>query len=149
MASKYSNGKRAHRATGGPKGGPRPGSGRKPGTTNVLPTGAVKAIKALNMREPPNATESQKAILKETEDAVLKVMRGRVHGSIAMPVLKAATTVREEICGPIVKKIDLEAKVGLSHLLDEVASLEKEEAQAAEEKVVAPKGPVIRKKNTH
>jgi hypothetical protein len=138
---------RKHVATGRPAGGAQPGAGRKKGSRNVLPMGMIKAIKALNMRVPKDTTDSQKEILKETEDAILKVMRGKVHGSIATPVLKAAVVAREEICGLLTQKLDVNQKVGLFDLLGETEKLEQAPAEPPKEPVVA-KGPIIRRKKT-
>jgi hypothetical protein len=132
---------KAHSATGKPKGGHRPGSGRPPGSKNLLPQNATKAIKSLNMRVPADASEGQKELLQESEDAIVRVMRGKAHSSVANPMLKAAITVREEIVGPIAKQVNVKAEVGLTDMLDEVARIEAEEKK---EQVVA-KAPIIRK----
>jgi hypothetical protein len=118
--------------------------------------GAVKALRSLNLRKPADMTDDQRRLLGETEDAIVRVMRGKVHGSIATPVLKAAVTVRDEIVGPIAQKVDATVKHGYSAVLDEMASLEAAEKAAEEQRLIdaqkaareaAPKGPIIRKKD--
>lgn len=141
--ARYSNGKRAHRATGKPAGGKREGAGRPEGSRNLLPMGAIAAVRSLNMRAPADLTDGQRDLLEQSEAAIIKVMKGQVHGSVAGPVLKAAVTVREEVIGPIVKKLDVNANLGLTDLLDEMHRLEGEEKVVP---TVPAKGPVVRKK---
>ncbi len=146
-----------HKATGRPHGGPRPGAGRPPGSKNILPTGMVRTLKALNMRVPEKMTEGQEMLLTKSEEAILKVMEGKVHGSIAGAMLLAARTAREEICGPIAQKVQVQATIGIASLLDEVKMIEVEEektkvleasaAEAARRALPAvAKAPVVRKK---
>jgi hypothetical protein len=141
--------RKKHVATGRPHGGYRPGAGRPAGSKNVLPTGAVKAIKALRLRVPDNAPEEAKELADRALSRVADVMNGKVHSSIATPVLKAATHIREEICGPLTKKIEVEGKLGLSGLLDAVGAMENEEKKEPVPEVkppAEPKGPIIRKR---
>jgi hypothetical protein len=150
--------KKPHVATGKPHGGARPGAGRKPGIPNALPTGMVKALKALSLRVPADASEEAKELADRALQRVADVMDGKVHSSIATPVLKAATHLREEICGPIVRKIEIDGKIGLSAILDEMEALPEHAEEAgvvAAEAVieaevikppVEPKGPIIRRK---
>jgi hypothetical protein len=114
--------------------------------------GAVKAIKSLNLRKPDKMTPEQEEMLRETEDAIVKVMKGKVHGSVAGPVLKAAVTIRDEIVGPVAQRIDanVNGKLSLAQLFDEVGKIEKEK-DAIDVTPPVPalppvaKGPIVRK----
>jgi hypothetical protein len=143
MTTRPNDKRKKHRATGKPMGGARPGAGRPEGTPNLLPYGAIPAIKSLNMRQPKDLTEGQRTLLQASEDAIVKVMKGQVHGSVAGPVLKAAVTVREEIIGPIAKKMEVKADVGLTDMLDEMSKIEGEEKHVVP--TVPAKGPIVRK----
>lgn len=148
--------KRKHVRNGKPRGGARPGAGRPKGSKDILPKGAVKALQALSLRVPADAHPEAKELADRALFRIADVMEGKVHQSIATPVLKAATTIREEVCGPIVRKIELDAKVGISAILDEMANLpdgsEEGAAAAASEAVieaeVVAKGPIVRKKGS-
>jgi len=97
-------------------GGKRLGAGRKPGG-NALGYGEVKAIRALRIRTPESLPEEAKELAGEAFEAVVRVMRREVQGRGTQDVLRAAAMVREEICGPITQKHELEAKGGLSFQL--------------------------------
>lgn len=143
--------KKPHRATGKPKGGARPGAGRPKGIKNTLPLGMVKAMKAISRRLPSDASEDEKTVVERSLQRVADVMEGKVHSSIATPVLKAATYLNEEICGPVARTVNLNAKLGLAELLDEATKIAEEEAappaEVPPEPVVA-KAPIVRKKAT-
>lgn len=99
--------KRAHRATGSkPPGGARPGAGRKPGSKGVLPYGHVQAVKALNWRVPESAPEPAKEVAQRSWDRIVDVLEERVGFQEAGHVLKAATIIREEICGPLKQRVE-------------------------------------------
>jgi hypothetical protein len=143
---------KAHKATGRPHGGARPGAGRPAGTPNALPLGAVKAIQSLRLRVPADASEAAKELADRALQRVADVMNCKVTSKQANSVLKAAIHIREEVCGPVTRKIEVEGKIGIGALLDGVAELEREEKEAVQietEKLPErPKliGPIIRKK---
>lgn len=98
---------RKHRATGRkPPGGRRPGAGRPAGSNNALELGEVRALKALGLRVPEGASENQRAYALHTESRIIDVMEGKVAAGIAMAVLKAASTLREEQLGPVKQKVE-------------------------------------------
>lgn len=97
--------KRKHVANGKPQGGARSGAGRKPGTKNALPKGAVKAIKAAGLRVPYGASAAQRDLADRAQQRIIDVMEGKV-GRHSQPVLNAARVLREEICGPVKQKIE-------------------------------------------
>lgn len=83
----------------------------------MLPAGAVSAIKALNkpptrLRVPEAATPEAAALADEALGAVLEVMRGEWVVKGAGEKLKAAAMLREEICGPQPKPVELTGKDG-------------------------------------
>lgn len=98
--------RRPHRATGRkPPGGARPGAGRPEGSTNALPMGAIQAIKALNLRVPESTPEPLKALANRALERVADVLEEEVDFRQANAVLKAATMLREEICGPVAQQV--------------------------------------------
>jgi hypothetical protein len=90
----------------GQHGGKRDGAGRKLGTKNTLGYGDVKAVKAAGLRVPVSATEEQRELADECLGKMADVMRGKVHYLHATSSLKAATVIREEICGPQKQKVE-------------------------------------------
>lgn len=96
---------RKHRATGQrPPGGSRPGAGRKPGSNDVLPRGAVEAVKAVRLRIPDGTPQEAEDIANRALQRVVDVMDGKVHYG-ARDVLTAAAMVRNEVCGPIEQRV--------------------------------------------
>lgn len=118
--------RRPHRATGRkPPGGARPGAGRPEGSTNALPMGTIQAIKALNLRVPEGASDAAKALANRALERVVDVLEEGVDFRQAGAVLKAATLVREEICGPMAQKHEVGGKDG-GALVIEVHKIAKE-----------------------
>lgn len=90
----------------GRHGGRRPGAGRPKGVREVLPRGAVKAIKALRHRVPEGTAAPLAEVADEAFAAVVAVMRKpATPGAFAR--LQAAAAIREEVCGPVPKKHEL------------------------------------------
>lgn len=143
-------GGKPHRATGRPVGGARPGAGRKLGSKGVLPRGAIKAIKSLRLRVPDDAPEEAKELADRALQRVADVMNCKVGYRQSNSVLKAAVHIREEVCGPVTRKVEVEGKIGLTALLDEASKIEREEKEAItiETQPPPPKvlGPIIRRK---
>lgn len=118
--------KRKHVATGRkPPGGRRPGAGRPAGTRNALPLGTVQAVKAMRLRVPDGTPYEAAELADEALGTVVEVMRGNVWYQAAGPRLKAATVLREEICGPLAQKVEHSGTVTLEHLV--LASMKKPE----------------------
>lgn len=103
-----------------PRGGKRVGAGRPKGSRDVLPRGAVTAIKAAGLRVPEEADPAARALADEALGAVAAVMRDdwKVPGASAK--LAAATHIREEICGPVPRKQEISGPQGtpISILID-------------------------------
>lgn len=97
---------RKHRATGEARGGVREGAGRKEGTKNTLGYGEVKATKAAKLRVPEALDEDSKRLAAHALQRIVDVMDGDVHAFDAGHVLKAATHVRLETCGPVTQKVE-------------------------------------------
>lgn len=98
---------RKHVRTGRkPPGGKRPGAGRPPGSKNTLPLGAVAAVKAAGLRVPGSASEAQRELANRALQRIADVLEEGVHFTAAGHVLKAATILREEICGPVKQKVE-------------------------------------------
>lgn len=88
-----------------PKGGARPGAGRPRGSKSVLPNRVAPLIRALGPPLPPNATDEQKAVAHEAEQALLDVMRHdwKVKGS--QQKLAAANDALDRTIGPVVRSV--------------------------------------------
>lgn len=87
-------------------GGKRPNAGRPSGSTNSLPYGAVEAIRSLRLRVPKDAHEDVANLAGEALETIVNVMRGIVPASEAGNTLKAATLIRNEVCGPVTQKLE-------------------------------------------
>lgn len=98
---------RKHRATGNkPPGGKRAGAGRPLGVKNTLALGEVAAVKAAGLRVPESATPEHRALANRALERIAAVMEEKVSYLQATPVLKASTTIREEICGPVKQRVE-------------------------------------------
>lgn len=97
---------RNYKPNGRPNGGKRAGAGRPEGSKNALPLGEVRALKALGLRIPEGASADEQDYALHTESRIIAVMQGEVHPSLAMAVLKAASTLREEQLGPVKQKVE-------------------------------------------
>jgi hypothetical protein len=106
--------KRKHRSTGKkPPGGPRKGSGRPEGTPNTLEYGEVKAVKVSGLRIPEGTPEAHVELADRALEKIVDIMEGRVSYLSASHVLKAATRLREEVCGPIAQKHEVSGSVSI------------------------------------
>jgi hypothetical protein len=121
--------KRKHVATGRkPPGGSRPGAGR-PSGRNVLPYGAVKAIKALRHRVPEGTPDKLADLADRALERVAEVMEGEIlDPMLASAVLRASTRIRDEVCGPPKQVVHHEGKVTLEQLVAGSMELEPEDA---------------------
>lgn len=89
-------------------------------------TGKALRLMAPNgIRIPPGTPPEHAALADMAMSRMVDVMCEDVHPAMAPSVLKAACVVREEICGPIVKKI--EVKASLEQLLTESMSVDRED----------------------
>lgn len=106
-------------------GGSRPGAGRPPKTDEPareyprLKYFERDAVRGLRHRVPDDVHPVAKDLADHAFVRIVDVMDERVDPEHAANVLKAAVLVRDEICGPIAKK--LEVKVGLAQLLADAA----------------------------
>ena len=94
-----------------PRGGKRPGAGRPAGVAEVLPRGAVKAIRAMRHRVPDGTPRQLADVADEALATVVDVMRGRVVDG-ARERLSAAALLREEVCGPVPKRHEVSGPDG-------------------------------------
>lgn len=96
----------------------------------MVPKGTYQALRHLRptgIRIPPNTPSDHAAIADMAMSRMIDVMTEGVHPSVAPSVLKAACVVREEICGPIVKKLEVKASLEqlLSESMEEDASVDR------------------------
>lgn len=109
--------KRKHVATGAPRGGARAGAGRPEGSTLALGYGEIRALEAAKLRVPEDASPEVKALADRTYARLVHVMEEKVSPFQAGHVLKAATRLREEACGPLAQKVEVSGR--LEHMTDE------------------------------
>lgn len=100
-----------------PRGGKRPGAGRPQGSLGALPRGSVAAVKTLRWRVPESAPDQIAEIADEAFEAIVSVMRQEVDPALVNASLKAATVLREEICGP--QKQQVEVQHSYAQLVEE------------------------------
>lgn len=119
---------RKHRATGKkPPGGKRPGAGRPKGSDNALEYGQVQALRTLNYRVPETLPAEAAAFANDALIRIVDVMHERVPYLQAGHVLKAATRVREEFCGPLAQKVEHSGADGTPLTINVVSYSEDEE----------------------
>lgn len=118
-----------------PRGGAMPGAGRPVGSKNtarILKDGAPGALSKLpparevyvGDRLHPDVSAEVQVVIDRALSRINDVMEQRVHPQMATTVLKAATSILEEVRGPEVQKVeqkvDLEVKLSdLLKMLDE------------------------------
>lgn len=99
---------RKHRATGKKApGGKRAGAGRPEGTKNVLPLGAVSALRVGLKRVPDDAIPEERELASLAMGRITDVLMERVSPFSAFAVLQAGKHIREEICGKVADKLDV------------------------------------------
>jgi hypothetical protein len=76
----------------------------------------VGAIKALRHRIPVGTPEDLAEVADEAFSTVVDVMRGKVGHEVTAR-LNASRYVREEICGPIAQRVELEVGKNLADRL--------------------------------
>ena len=76
-----------------------------------LPKGAVGAIRTLHWRVPLDAPPEVAKVADEAFDVVVDVMRGTAGRFGVSDRLSAARVVRDEVCGPIARTINVNANV--------------------------------------
>lgn len=102
-----------------PKGGKYPRGGRPKGAKDKLGPGSrgqVKALKTLRKRYrvPEDAEKELAELADEGFDTIVDVMRGNEPDPRQGRVrLAAATAIREEVCGPVAKKVQHEGTVSI------------------------------------
>jgi hypothetical protein len=72
--------------------------------------GAIKALRVIapkGIRVPEGTSPAEAELADTAMQRIVDVVMGKVHPSFAPSVLKGSTVIREEICGPIVKKIEV------------------------------------------
>lgn len=111
----------------GQHGGKREGAGRKAGSRNTLGYGEVKALRSLRYRLKEGTPPEMAAAAGIALDRIVDVMMERVPPTAAPSVLKAATLLREEACGPIAQKHEVAGPEG-GALVVKVVTLECEDA---------------------
>jgi hypothetical protein len=113
-----------------PRGGKRPGAGRPKNSdlTYAFPDGFVQATKIMKKPVPevPAGHRVPKEVSALARDAAdyafqryIDVAAGRVRADRASSVLKAATEIRKEVCGPIAQKVAVDVNGRLELLLGE------------------------------
>ena len=79
---------------------------RRPKSSARTITGAV-ATRAIQWRVPTDAPDDVRAVADEALQTITAIMRGVGDAGPRGERLRAAVRVREEVCGPIVQRIDV------------------------------------------
>ena len=87
------------------------------GAKRDLPYGAVKALEQMRHRVPDNVSDPLKVVADLAFQRKVDVMCGKVSFRQAPSVLKAACEVRDEICGPIPREMNIKAQMSLEMLV--------------------------------
>lgn len=93
-------------------GGKRSGAGRPRGSQNTLGYGEVKALGVARLKLPETASQGEADLAAVALGRIVDVMNGVVDFRQSGSVLKAATRIREEICGPLAQKYEMTGKDG-------------------------------------
>lgn len=101
--------------------------GRPPGTPNVLPYGAVKALGTAKFRLRKDIDQAVKQDAADVAgyalERMVQVLAGTIHSRKAPTILKAAIAVREETCEPIVKEVKVGGAISLEDMVAKAAKL--------------------------
>jgi hypothetical protein len=101
--------------------------GRPPGSVNVLPLGAVKALgtAGYRVRKDIDARLRQDAsdVAGYALDRMVQVVAGTIHSRKGPTILKAATALREEMCEPLVKEVKVGGAISLEDMVTKAAQL--------------------------
>jgi hypothetical protein len=89
-----------------------------------LPKGMVQAIKGLQHRVPSGTHPVLESVADRAFIRLVDVMEGRVSFRQAPSVIKAATQVRDEICGPIATEVNVKGQMTLEMLVAKASTLE-------------------------
>lgn len=87
-------------------------------STSQETAAAVSSLAAtIRHRVPEDLPEPVKALADRALARAVDVLEGRVDGPGATAVLKAATFIREEVCGPVPRDVKLTGKLSLEQLV--------------------------------
>lgn len=100
----------------------RPLSMIKPPTPRGLSPADYDAIASARIRIPKDASPVEAMIAKRSLERLIEVMEGRVPFRKANAALKAAVMVREEICGPIQRTVEVKGGLSLEALVSAAAN---------------------------
>jgi len=124
--------RRAHRATGKPRGGARSGAGRKEGSNNVLPLGTIRALVATQCAQgrAADASGEKAEALEQVMGRVADVLFCKVDYRQSNAVLKAAAMAADAIAGKQAERHEVKQEVTLAQLLEESYRIEEREKAA-------------------
>jgi len=101
--------------------------GRPPGTPNVLPYGAVKALGTAKYRVRKDIDIAQRQDASDVAgyalERMVQVLGGSINHRKGPTILKAAIAVREEMCEPIVKEVKVGGAISLEEMVTKAAQL--------------------------
>jgi biopolymer transport protein ExbB/TolQ len=87
-------------------------------TYGALTAGEEKAIKAMKWRVPKEAPPEAAELAGEAFAVIVDVMRRGVPYRFARNTLSAAVAVRDDICGPVVRRVEVDAKMSYEQLVN-------------------------------
>lgn len=89
-----------------------------PSLRGVISCAEQKALRAMKWRVPKDAPPEAAELAGEALGSIVKVMRQGVHFKHARNVLSAATAVRDDICGPVVRRVEVAAHMTYEQLVN-------------------------------
>jgi hypothetical protein len=102
---------------GTPKGG-GPGGPTGPRSKDCITREEKQAIRAMKWRVPAEAPEQAVELANEALGTIVKVMRQGVMFKHARTTLAAAAAVRDEVCGPIKRQVEVSGKLTYEQLVN-------------------------------
>jgi hypothetical protein len=112
---------------------------RRTRENDKLPQGSIAAVRAAGWRVPEGAPDEVRALADRALERIAAVMDGVVPDHKVQSTLKASIAIREEVCGPPVKKLEVEGKMGLMALLTAAEGL----GAASSTRVIEIEKPVV------
>lgn len=89
-----------------------------PSLYGVISGEEKKALRAMKWRVPKDAPEAAAELAGEALEKIVKVMRQGVHFKNARNVLSSAVALRDDICGPVVRKMEVSAHMTYEQLVN-------------------------------
>jgi hypothetical protein len=97
----------------------------------------TRAVQAMHWRVRPEAPDELKDVADEALNVMVRAMRLEIHRDDRGDALKAATLLREEVCGPVTQRLEHTGPGGVGAVIVEVREYGKAEADEDADEPVA------------